>query len=503
MSLGIEYDMVLLPPVPLERPSTRPHPSHCRRQRQNNRNRATRGASCPSEAPRLTDDANSLSRDLSNISVTPGEPPIAPTPSMSTLRVPLLRHGKCQLPTPLGRMCQPHQTSHSWVRRSHSPLGKTCQGLGENCQCSTPSPSSQASTSAPSPDCMPIFPSPWDIWTLGRKSVQAFAWTSLGCKILSPCCNSCLHATSYSPTVQRAITPTTGGTTQPGNASTSTTRTLTKEINLECPGKVTNHSHAFGKRGSQAEPRPLLGATWLTSNNFVSCMPNSGRNNNGYNSCNRRWRRKPPTRPSMGACAQRHVMYNAALWKTPMPTHPRPSTGPAKAFLRQRSCSVPCRSPQPSKDAVSTTSFGNSWSALLSSRQRVQPLGFGRSPRITKWNPLASNERTRSIPHPPGRGHPRYETASWTTASPKGSTTASAGVFDTTTNNTRRADTTLGKVAAMIAGRIEALLLSHRAHRSSAEPSAWCRSLLGSGPRLPSPSIQGRPSQNFGSPTTN
>jgi hypothetical protein len=43
MSLGIEYNMVLLPPVPLERPSTRRRPSRRRRQRWNNHNRATHG----------------------------------------------------------------------------------------------------------------------------------------------------------------------------------------------------------------------------------------------------------------------------------------------------------------------------------------------------------------------------------------------------------------------------------------------------------------------------
>jgi hypothetical protein len=87
MSLGIEYDMVLLPPIPLERPSTRRRPSHYRRQRRNNHNHATHGAPCPGEAPRMTDEVDSLLKDLANISVTPGAPRAAPTHHTSTLLV--------------------------------------------------------------------------------------------------------------------------------------------------------------------------------------------------------------------------------------------------------------------------------------------------------------------------------------------------------------------------------------------------------------------------------
>jgi hypothetical protein len=43
---------------------------------------------------------------------------------------------------------------------------------------------------------------------------------------------------------------------------------------------------------------------------------------------------------------------------------------------------------------------------------------------------------------------------------------------------------------ATIAGRIEVLLPSHQALKSSARPSTGCRSRLGSGPRLLSPSTQ-------------
>jgi hypothetical protein len=92
MSLGIEYDMVLLPASPLadslEHLSACSHPPHRRRQRRNNRNRATHGTPCLGEAPRLTDDADFLTRDLANISITPRVPPAARASPVSTLLVP-------------------------------------------------------------------------------------------------------------------------------------------------------------------------------------------------------------------------------------------------------------------------------------------------------------------------------------------------------------------------------------------------------------------------------
>jgi hypothetical protein len=75
MSLGIEYDMVLLPPGPMadtqERPSVCSRPSRRRRQRRSNCNCATHGTRCPDEALGLADDAHSLARDLANVSVMP------------------------------------------------------------------------------------------------------------------------------------------------------------------------------------------------------------------------------------------------------------------------------------------------------------------------------------------------------------------------------------------------------------------------------------------------
>jgi hypothetical protein len=75
MSFGIEYDMVLLPPRhqadAQEQPDIRPRPPRRTRRRQNNRNRTTGNASCPVDNPGLANDADSLARDLTNISIMP------------------------------------------------------------------------------------------------------------------------------------------------------------------------------------------------------------------------------------------------------------------------------------------------------------------------------------------------------------------------------------------------------------------------------------------------
>jgi hypothetical protein len=95
--------------------------------------------------------------------------------------------------------------------------------------------------------------------------VQALAWTSLGCEILSECWSSCTHAMNCFPRVRKVTTPAGRATTQPGDASTSTQKSLTRGITSACLGKVTSLLRAFGKQWSQVGPRPLLGATWLTS----------------------------------------------------------------------------------------------------------------------------------------------------------------------------------------------------------------------------------------------
>jgi hypothetical protein len=157
MSLGIEYDMVLLPSIPLERPSTRRCPSCHRRQKWNSRNRATHDTSCPGESPGMTNGVDSLSRDLASIAIVPGAPPEAPA---STLLVP---------PPPAWKASAPHTMEQAVLATPDlQPMGQEgsvtpwhdMTRAGGEPSVFNPIPSSQVSTPAPSQGYMPDFPFP-------------------------------------------------------------------------------------------------------------------------------------------------------------------------------------------------------------------------------------------------------------------------------------------------------------------------------------------------------
>jgi hypothetical protein len=105
MSLGIEYDMVLLPPGPLantqERLSVHPRLSRRRRQRRSNHNCVTRGTPCADEALGLADDIDSLARDLADVSVTHGASSATrASPTTTLLAPPLIVWGALVPPAP-------------------------------------------------------------------------------------------------------------------------------------------------------------------------------------------------------------------------------------------------------------------------------------------------------------------------------------------------------------------------------------------------------------------
>jgi hypothetical protein len=81
MSLGTKDDMVLLPPVLLEHPGSCRCPSHRKRRRRNDRDRAAQGVPCTRAAPGMADDMDSLSRDLANVSIAPEALPATPAPT--------------------------------------------------------------------------------------------------------------------------------------------------------------------------------------------------------------------------------------------------------------------------------------------------------------------------------------------------------------------------------------------------------------------------------------
>jgi hypothetical protein len=124
MSLGIEYDMILLPPVPLELPSSRRRPSRRRRQRRSNRDRATHGTPGTGGAFGMADGIDSLSRDLASVNIAPRAPPAAPAPTHLAPPPPVW---ETPVPhaTPLSKWYQLHQSSHLRVGRNRSLLGET------------------------------------------------------------------------------------------------------------------------------------------------------------------------------------------------------------------------------------------------------------------------------------------------------------------------------------------------------------------------------------------
>jgi hypothetical protein len=109
MSLGIEYDMVLLPPRHMadaqEQRDFRPcSPRRGRRRRNNCTTAAPHAQLSP---PRLTNDANSLVRDLTNVSIMPGTSAatcVAASPTL--LASPPMAWGAPALPAPytIGRV---------------------------------------------------------------------------------------------------------------------------------------------------------------------------------------------------------------------------------------------------------------------------------------------------------------------------------------------------------------------------------------------------------------
>jgi hypothetical protein len=126
MSLGIEYDMILLPLVPLECSSSRCHLSRRRRQRQNNRDRAAHGTPCTGGAPGMADGIDSLSKNLANVNIAPRVPPVVPAPTFPASPPPMW---ETPVPTLLSERCQLQWPSHSSVRRSRKLLGETWRGV--------------------------------------------------------------------------------------------------------------------------------------------------------------------------------------------------------------------------------------------------------------------------------------------------------------------------------------------------------------------------------------
>jgi hypothetical protein len=214
----------------------------------------------------------------------------------------------------------------------------------------------------------------------------------------------------------------------------------------------------LGKQESQARLRPLRGVTWPTSNSSVSCTPSSEKNNNVCSSSGIFSREKQLAR----FLTKVHATFIVISWNMSRSKPLWPLTGLVKTSLRQRSCSAPCLSHPPPRDAESMMKFGDSWSVLWSSRPRAWSLYCRSPPQSTEREPLILIGRLRSIPNPPEKRPPRCKTASSTTARTGVFKFASVDMSNSTINGTSHTATTLGGVVAMTVGKIETPLPSHQ-----------------------------------------
>jgi hypothetical protein len=172
MSLDIEYDMVLLTPVPLECPSTRCRPSRRWRQRRSNRDRATHGTSCPNEAPRVASDIDSLSRDLANTRIAPRASPIVPA---STFLEPPPLVWEAPVPHAVERAVPATPDLPPAGRAEPVVPWQDMTWVGGEPSVFNPIPFQPVLTPAPSQGCMSGFLFPRGAWTPRKKMVRASA----------------------------------------------------------------------------------------------------------------------------------------------------------------------------------------------------------------------------------------------------------------------------------------------------------------------------------------
>lgn len=156
---------------------------------------------------------------------------------------------------------------------------------------------------------------------------------------------------------------------------------------MVCHGKVTCLHHTLR---SQAGPRLLLEATWLTSRNSESRTTSSGRNNYNCISYDKLWRGKPLAKPSterVGEGTRRPVSHQGRRRRRRAP-RPQPSQSETRSgitlaphharALHHRGMPHPWQT------------FRVFWNAPQSSRLRALPLGSENLPQVIRWGPLSS-----------------------------------------------------------------------------------------------------------------
>jgi hypothetical protein len=173
---------------------------------------------------------------------------------------------------------------------------------------------------------------------------------------------------------------------------------------------------------------------------------------------------------------------------------PRPPAGSARIWLQRQYYSEQCRSHPPPRGGVSRENSRISWRMpQFDGPKALPPEGKG-APRSIAQRLPGSCGRPRSAPGVRGtrRLQPQIASATSTTA---------ATVKPALTRRCAEA-TTPGVGDATTVRRIRVPRPNHQVRKPSAGPYDGRRSQLGSGPRLPSPSTQGKQGQSCGLQTT-
>jgi hypothetical protein len=173
---------------------------------------------------------------------------------------------------------------------------------------------------------------------------------------------------------------------------------------------------------------------------------------------------------------------------------PQPPVGSARIWLQRQYYSEQCRSHPPPRGGVSRENSRISWRMSRSDGPKALPPEGKGAPRSIAQRLPDSCGRSQSTPGARGtrRLQPRVTSATSTTA---------ATVEPDLTRRCAEA-TTPGVGDTTTAMRIGAPRPNHQVRKHSAGPYDGRRSQLGSGPRLPSPSTQGKQGRSCGLRTT-
>jgi hypothetical protein len=327
MSLGIEYDMVLLPPRHMadaqEQRDFRPcSPRRGRRRRNNCTTAAPHAQLSP---PRLTNDANSLVRDLTNVSIMPGTSAatcVAASPTL--LASPPMAWGAPALPAPytIGRvtpaLLAPPPTSWEAPASPRQEVSAPSLARGEP-SVFNPIPIQPSFNTSAFTSMYANLPFPSGCLHLEEKDGPGPGLDLSGLcdheamlQFLFACNELLFDGSDDYSTNEEGYNP-----------SRECFHAEHKEHDegnqLNMPREDNAPPHTPGNQGSRVcpSPPPPPEVTWPTSSSSTNCMPSSGeRTTMATTSSTSSWV-KQQVEPLTGEHVPRHATSIVASWKMP------------------------------------------------------------------------------------------------------------------------------------------------------------------------------------------